>query len=466
MWKLVGSLVGYYGLFRLGVGAGIMRFLPLYEGRNDRDRACGIVSTAVVVFAVVGLFIFAVSFYFADAISAFFDGGPELAYLVRVFGGVAGLECPTRVFDTVIRAREKWFLANIVSMMFAVARALGLVCCAVLGYGLIAMSFTVLGTTFLASCGTIALYAITCRGLRISLWKVKFLHIRVLLGFGIFSLITALFWSYSLQAHSIIVAKMMSLEAVGVYAVAMVLMSNIRRLNKAPNRVLWPRFAFLDGASDKKGVADVFVKATGYNAILSSAVIVMLVGVGPVFVRLWVGEGFEEIYPVLYIFAAGYFADGLLAAIPPVIGGLGKLKTLALWAFLEGVFGITGSILLTPVLGLRGVALGYTVAVLIVRGCMSIPYICRLTGLTVRQFIVNSLWRPSAIVGCCIVVFSVFPLVEFIHTWLAFVVACCGLGAVYGCVGYFFLLDEEQQAGVIACGKRLRTYALAGRCER
>src|SRR3989339_219324 len=35
VWVLVNSLVGYYGLLRMGVDTSIMRFLPFYAGKHD-----------------------------------------------------------------------------------------------------------------------------------------------------------------------------------------------------------------------------------------------------------------------------------------------------------------------------------------------------------------------------------------------------------------------------------------------
>ena len=96
VWSLTLSFVGYYGLMQLSVGSGIMRYVPFYAGREDNAAASQIVSTGLGMFTVVGLIILLVSALIAEPLSRFYDGGRELATLIRLTGLGAAIECPTK----------------------------------------------------------------------------------------------------------------------------------------------------------------------------------------------------------------------------------------------------------------------------------------------------------------------------------------------------------------------------------
>ena len=143
-WALVGSLIGYYGLLRLGVGAGVMRYVPFYKGSKDTNAASQIVTTAMAIFLVVGLAILLISMLLAEPIARFYKAGPELATLILILGGAVAIECPMRILDACIRAHEHWIAANCITVFTSVIRALGLAGCIYFGHGIIGMGYVIL----------------------------------------------------------------------------------------------------------------------------------------------------------------------------------------------------------------------------------------------------------------------------------------------------------------------------------
>lgn len=343
VWALVGSFVGFYGFLRLGIGTGIMRYVPFYAGRKDNRSVCEVVSTGLVIFLAAGLIILGLSMIAAESIARFFNEGSEFVALIRILGLAAAIECPMRIFDTTVRAHERWVVCNLITSIASIMRAIGLVGCVYFGYGLVEMGYVVLSVTVFGLISVVFIFIRVCRNVHIGISKVKFSHFKALVSFGLLSIVVALSWSHTLQGHKLIIGKLISMEAVTIYAVAAMIMKNARNMVVSPNRVFWPRFAHLDGENHQKEARSLFCRATRYNTVFASLIILVVISVGHAFIELWmgrVGEGFETVYPVLRILAIGYLIETSFAVTPSLLSGMGHQKAKAALAITWGLWGL------------------------------------------------------------------------------------------------------------------------------
>jgi len=445
IWVLVGSLLGYYGLLRLGVGAGIMRYVPFYIGRDDSRPTSEIVSTGLAIFLLVGLVIFAVSILAAEPIARFYKSGPELASLVRILGIAAAFGCPMYILDACIRAHEHWIAANFVTIASAVARALGLAGCVYFGYGLVEMGYVVLVVTAFSMALMCVVFVQSCPGIYLRPSLVKLSSARILLSFGILTTIIGLVYTLTLQGHSLIIGKVISLEAVAIYAVAVILIRNVRGVLIAPARVFWPRFAYLDGKNHSDEVASLFLRGTRFTAIFASGIMFITFVLGPSFISLWIEGDFRAAYPVLLLLAAGYLIECSQAIMGPFLGGTGRQGVHAIFAAVEGTIGIGLSIILTWQLGLVGTALGFVIAIVLIRGLICPWYVCRLLNIRTIQYYVNCLLRPWLILATLTLTASYIGVGAFVHNWPSFIFAAIVLGVVYVICAYYIAMSDEEK---------------------
>lgn len=445
IWALVGSFLGYYGLLRLGVGAGLMRYVPFYLGKGDHKSASEIVSTGIGIFTLVGIFILVVSFLAAEAIARFYNGGPELATLVRLLGSAAAIECPMRILGGTVLAHERWVEANLVTITMVLARTLSLAGCVFFGYGLVQMGYAVLGVTIFALIVTIVIYVKLCPliSLRVSLVRVS--KLRHLVSFGFLTVIVTLAYSLCLDGHKLIIGKLISLEAVAIYAVAAVLMVNARAIVVTPNRVFWPRFALLDGEGNRREMNRLLFRGTQYNTILASGVILLVIIAGPSFIRLWMGEGFEAVYPILFILAVGYLIETSLVINASFLGGTGRQGAQAVFATVEGLLGFGLSILLGWKMGLVGVALGFTISVVLIRGLICTWYICHFMDINLFRYYVRCLLRPWLILGFLAAIVYYTGIVEYVHNWLSLIIFVITLGCLYTLCAYVIVMSDDDK---------------------
>ena len=464
IWAMVGSFVGYYGLLRLGIGAGIMRYVPFYVGRDDHKSASQIVSSGMALFLLVGLVIFAISMLMAKPIARFYKAGPDLAALVRILGVAAAVECPLRILDASVKAQERWVAANFVTIASAVSRALGLAGCIYLGYGLVQMGYVILAVTAFSMILMSIIFMKFCPLIHLRVSMIKLYSIRHLIFFGLLTLVATLVYSLCLDGHKLIIGKLISLEAVCIYAVAALIMRYVRAAVVAPNRVLWPRFALLDGENNHRKVRHLFLQGTQYNSIFASGMILIVLAAGPSFIRLWVGEGFETVSSLLVILSAGYLVETSLVACASLLGGTGRQMAQAIFAAIEGLLGFTLSILLGWKMGLVGVALGFTIPVILIRGLVRTWYICHYLDISMFRYYVGCLLRPWGILGLLAVLVYHTKIVKYVHNWPSLIIFVITLGCLYILCAYSIAMSDDDKKNVQSYIRKLsmRTLILIG----
>lgn len=459
VWALVGSFVGYYGFLRLGVGTGIMRYVPFYAGRNDNRSVSEVASTGLAIFLVAGLIILSLSMIAAEPIARFFNEGSEFVALIRVLGLAAAIECPMRIFDTTVRAHERWVVCNLITTIASIMRAIGLAGCVYFGYGLVEMGYVVLSVTVFGLISLVFIFNRVCRDVHIGIGKVKLSHVKALVSFGLLSIVVALAWSYTLQGHTLIIGKLISMEAVTIYAVATMIMKNARNVVISPNRVFWPRFAYLDGENRRTEVTSLFCRASKYNVVFASAIILVIILVGPAFIELWmrgVREGFETVYPALRILAIGYLIETSFAVIPSLLGGLGHQKAKAALAITEGTLGLGLSILLTWQMGIAGTALGFTISIALVRGLICPWYVCRLLKISVLQYYLDSVVRPWLIMATIAAIAYYLNLPEHINDWPSLIFLSSVIIVLFAIFIYIAGMNSSERRDLLSfVGKRL-----------
>lgn len=456
-WALAGSFVGYYGLLHLGVGSAIMRYMPFYVGRNDQKAASEIVSTGLAMFFGVGLVIFSLSMLIAEPIARFYEGGPKLATLVRLTGLAAAVECPALIFGAGLRAQERWVSANSVQIVTGVMQALGLAGCIYLGYGLIGMGYVTLATTAFSLILMTVIFIKLSPTIHIGVSMVTLSRLRELFLFGLLIAITTLAYSLCLQSHRLIIGKLVSLEAVAVYTVAAVFVERVRRIVWAPLQVSWTRFALLDGQNNHQEVNNLFRRTTRFTGILSSGLILLVLVAGPSFIQLWVGEGFEAAYRVLIILAIGCLIESSLYVNDSLMGATGHQAARALFASIEGAIGFTLSILLGRKMGLLGVAIGFTVAVVLIRGLVCPWYVCHLLKIRVLRYYAGCLLRPWVIMGFLAILAHSIRITGLMNDWASWIISVIAIGCLYSLCTFAIAINSEEKKKVLSTIRELLT---------
>lgn len=445
MWMLISSIVGYFGLLRLGFGTGVLRYVPVYRSKGDMNRVSSIISTAMVFYLIVGILIFSVSWFFSDFISNFFGGGQEFSRLIALLGLAAAIECPFLLFDSAIRGYEGFVYVNLVAVISAVTRALGLVTCIILGWGLVAMGWTLVFVSLVALAGGWIVFTICCKGAAIRFNTVNFSDLKMLFFFGLAIVLAGVADLLTYSTPRMIVGKVISLEAVGLFGVAALLVGNYRSTVYAITRVFMPRFSYLSGRDADQDIRRLFLKGTRFATVFAGLVATGIWTVGPSFVRLWMDKDFSPAVPALMILTGGAFVLLSHRMSIDLLYGLGRQNYIATIGVIEGFAVVVLSLLLSFKYGLSGVALGVAVPMIIVRAILQAKYVCRIINVSVWHFYSKCILRPWLVSIVIAVSMYLLGAGKYADGWISLFVVSSLIMFLYAVSTYTVAVESSEK---------------------
>ena len=446
MWTLASSLVGYFGLVKMGVGTGVLRYVPMYRGKGDKEKVDVTISTGMAFYTGVGLAIFMLCWLFADSIAAFFRADTEFATLVRITGLAVALECPTQILDTAIRSYESFVYVNVVAIAGALVRAVLLAGCILMGYGLVAMGWVWVITAVFLFAATGLVFRKCCWDVTLGVKAVRWTELKMLLYFGVFIIMGTVAELLTYDSPKQIIGKVISLPAVGFFGIAALLVSYYRQAIYSLTRVFLPRFSYLAGSNSDKEIRRLFFAGSKYTTILLAGVALLIFTVGPSFLRLWLDKSFGQAAPALIILTAGSMVFLSHNMSINLLYGLGKEAYIGVIAIIEGiaVFGLC--LALSFKYGITGVAIGVAVPLIVIRGFFQTRYVCGLIKVSFRNYYAKCILRPW-IVSIAIAVSASFliDVNQYIGGWVSFLLVSAIVTLVYGTVTYLAVIESSDK---------------------
>lgn len=442
MWMLVYSIIGYFGLLRLGVGTGVLRYIPMYRGKGDTGKVSSIISTAMAFYLGVGVVIAAVSWFFAGSISGFFGGGQEFARLITLMGLAAAVGCPALIFSASIRGYEGFVYVNLITIVRAIIRGLALMTCIIFGWGLVAMGWALVLVNSVGLAGDWVMFRMCCKGASIRMSAVKFADLKMLFLFGLAIILAGVADILTYSTPKMIVGKVVSLEAVGLFGVAALLVSYYRNTIYAITRVFLPRFSYLSGSNSDKEIRRLFFRGTKYAAIFAGGIAALIWTVGPSFLRLWLNESFSQATPALIVLTTGAMVLLSHRMSIDLLYGLGKQNYIAAIGLIEGIAVVGISLTLSFKYGFTGIAIGVAVPLIVVRAIFQTKYVCKLMKVGFWQYYGLCILKPWVIAVGLSVIFRVIRAGSYAGNWLSLFIVGGVIGALYATIIYFLVLEQ------------------------
>jgi len=442
-WRLIASLVGYFGLLRFGVGSAIVRYVPLYDGRSKHKCVCGTVSTALSIYLGIGFLILLILFLGSGFIASFFGEGEDFILLVKLVGLAAAIECPAAILDATIRAREKYVGANFLRLGTSLFRAVSIVIVLWLGYGLVGMGWVTVAAAVMGLLLNIVGLFKFCPDIKVSISNINIFYARELFSFGILVTLAGFGLLLVYQSDKAIIGRFINMEAVGIYSVVAMIMFYYREFNGALVRILVPRFGYLDGLGNREQKIALFMKSSNMMANIASGIGVVMLLVGSSFIRLWVGTGFESAYHALLLLGLAHILYQSQTPSAAFLAGLGRQGIVAAFAVVEGISVVILSILFVQEYGLTGVAAAIAIPIVIV-GTIARPlYVCYAFNIRISEYYLKCILKPWALLALLGLGGWLLRPQEFLTTWILLVVFSMIAGFLYAFLSYNFALSPE-----------------------
>lgn len=365
VWSLAVSLTSYLELFEFGFGAATTKTVAEDAGRRP-DRVVQTLNTSLVALGGLGALAAVTALVLAVGSPSWFSFPPDLRTEGAVAIGVMGLalaaSVPGDAFGGALAGHQRYDLlsgSNLVHMGLVAGASMGI---AFAGGGIVALAVAT------AAIGT-AMHGVRywllrrlVPSLRLSLRLVQRERLRSLTTLSWWFLVSQLTGTLIARVDLVVVGATLDVKKVAIFAIGAKLAQFVARGFRELAAVLMPHAASLVGAGRTDRLPAVITDGTRTALLAAAPASIVLAGLAPGAIRVWVGRGYGEAANVLAILAA---AIGVRAFFEPTYGVLaatGKVRRLSIAYTLEGLTNLGASLALVRPLGVTGVALGTLVA--------------------------------------------------------------------------------------------------------
>ncbi len=400
IWSLLVSLVGYLGLLDLGVRAAVTRYVARFHAEQNHAEATRIVSSALLIFVLMGLLVTFVAGGLAFFVADLFEIPAELvssAQIVLALGGASmAVSLVDGVWGGIVIGRQRFDLSNLAESAIGIVRAVAIVVALKTGHGLVALGFIQLGVAGLRGLASYILSRRLYPELRASLSECRRSHLRMIFYFSSSVLLLQASGMLILFSDSIVIGALLPISMVTFFAIA----ANLTEYARAPisgiSNTLTPAASALEAGDEGDELKRVLLTGARIATLIALPIILTFMLRGHSFIGLWMGEEYAEPSgDVLWILSlALWFAVGYQIVVATMIG-ISKHKGIVPAFIVEAICNLSLSLVWVQSFGIIGVAWGTTVPRLIAATVFCPWYVQRVLGIPFSRFWLTVWIRPA-----------------------------------------------------------------------
>lgn len=456
VYKSISSLSTSLMVLDLGLGGTVMRYIAKYKSENDHKKIESFISMAfgegtvlvAIIAAVCGVMYALLPTVYAKGLTA-----EELALGKGLFAVMAlnlVLHVLENLLNGVISGYNRFTFANGMKL----ARIL---CRMILIYGLLLVIKSAMALVLIDLVLTLILLIVEACYIRFSLKTKIRLSFR---GwdkavFGESFRYTALLFLTSIVAQmnnnldNVVIGAMRGPSFVSIYSMGLLLFGMFEHLSTAISGVMLPTITnVLKQEDGLQKVQKHIIQAGRIQFALLGAALVGFIIIGQDFVGLWLGEGYEDVYPITLILMIPAILELCVNVCLTVLRAKNMLgfRTIVLscTTALNAVVTIVGVHFCGYMAAAVGTAVSFIIGSLII---MNIYYHKKLSFPMLRIYreIFRGTWLCLLLAGGAVFISSRFLPGD---SWLAFLLNVGVFGAVYAVTMLVFGLNKQEKRSV------------------
>jgi len=209
------------------------------------------------------------------------------------------------------------------------------------------------------------------------------------------------------NTDNIVIARVLGVGMVASYAIAFrfnqFAMAFINKLSE----VFYPFISELHAAGDRGRLNDYFNESTKLTVALATPIVFILIFWGQKILQLWIGPENVVIKPIIIILAGITLVSSIIRPGALALQGIGKVRELVLFNFLEALLNLAISIVLVIKVGLIGAAVG-TIAAMCMTNLWYVPYkACKELKIPFLKYMIDNAVVP-VLLGGVLMLFAYF----------------------------------------------------------
>lgn len=307
LYSLIGSLAAYFSVMDMGLGNAMVRYTARNRAVGNNDSIAKLNGMFITLFSFIGvltIIIGLIVFFNTDNIFSTSLTKSELAKAKKMIIILIinfSLSFPLSVFNSIIRAYERFVLDRIISIVRIVMSPVIIIPALLMGFGSVSM---VLITTIVnLSCLIYAMYY-SFKNLKIEIYfgKLDLFLLKEVIGYSFFVflnvIVDQLFW----KTDQVILGIVSGTSIVAIYAIAMQFITLYMRFSTAIANLFLPKVSMMEArdATDKEFTNEM-IKFGRIQFLIIALIISGFVLFGRNFIKIWAGIDYEEAYIISLI---------------------------------------------------------------------------------------------------------------------------------------------------------------------
>ncbi len=366
LWMTVAAVIAMLGFADFGLGNGILNAVSHDSGRNDYQSIHKSVSNGIIMLATIGLLVLGVflviyplvpwpSLFNVETELAANESGPVVLVLVACF--IATL--PLGATHKIQLGLQQGYWGNLWEAVGSIVGLIGIVVATLLQAGLPWIALAMAGAPVIfRAVNTIVFFAHQETALRPRLAYFDFKSIRRLVRAGILFFALQLAVVVGFQSDNIIIARILGVEAVAGYDVALKLSTLPAVFIGLVVVAQWPAYGEASTRGDSEWIRRTFTRTLRLSLLFAIPFAIILLFWGDTIIRVWAGP---EVVPSMTLLIGISIWSVLLVVgnvIAALLNGLHVVKFQAINALLMATANILVSIYLVGKIGVAGAILG------------------------------------------------------------------------------------------------------------
>lgn len=402
LWVLMAAVGSYGALLDLGIGGAVVKYIAEHTAREEHEAATAVLASAQWVYLLLAIATIGVSLLVAPIFPGLLHLAPEahplasrLVILTGIFMALMILFSP---YTAALRGLQRHDLFNAVEVTGSVVLAAMTIFALLQGWGVTG----VIAMNIPANIVTGGLSVYLCRRVAPGLgmgWR----QANIATARRLASLSTSMFaidvaQCLRTRSDAFIIAVSLPVSAVTPFSLARRLGDVTEMAARQFVKVVLPLASELDAGRQGDKLHALFV--IGSRVTLAATVpvaVILSVLAGPI-LTLWVGAEYAQHAPLVAILAAASVCVTSQAPAAEILQGMGRHRFVASTTMASAVGSIALSLLLLPVFGLLGVALGALMPAVIASLGVLMPYAHRTLQVSWWSSL-RKIWLPGLVPG-------------------------------------------------------------------
>jgi O-antigen/teichoic acid export membrane protein len=451
IWTIGNSILGYYGLVDLGVGSALLRFVARYREKNkdSSEYINQVLNTTLFFFSLAATAVLSLNLVLASSESfrEFLNITEQYSDSFASFLLIMGLVFSVKIVDSVlsgaIQGFERYDLANLVNITSTVLRGILIYFALLHSPTLLAMTWAYLCSFAFSLVSNFLVLRRIFPELSIGLRFVSVERFREIIGYSGYSFGARVCDQLRFNTGIILVGVIFGPSTVTIYAIAYRLVDIFRGGILSISGVMTPTISRLEGSQHWADIQRIFVQGTRYVALITAFAGGSLILFGSSFIEIWLGKGFQQSYVLLVVLLIPSMVDVGQAVSTNVFYGLSRHRFLAILVATESFANVLLSLLLAPVYGPLGIAIGTAVPMLFSRILFQPAYACRLLEIPIKRYLLQGI-VPSLISGTIYFGFGLLICYLFPPDRYATLISVAGIAFAFSGVLTYFAFGPSR----------------------